>query len=155
MGSLHIPGILLADDTALISNSPRSLQESLYVVELYAYKWRLHYNPNKSISIVFNKQSHISLKLDVQLFDNVIPNCNDVIYAGCLLQANLKSDRLLERACKNARSKIHSLHPVGVNNSQINPAVSAKIWKRIVLPSSLYSCELWTDITKKDQSKLE
>lgn len=25
MGSLHIPGILLADDTALISNSPRSL----------------------------------------------------------------------------------------------------------------------------------
>lgn len=131
MGSLHIPGILLADDTALISNSPRSLQESLYVVELYVYKWRLHYNPNKSVSVVFNKQSHISLELDVQLFDNVIPNCNDVIYAGCLLQANLKSDRLVERACKNARSKTHSLHPVGVYNSQINPAVSAKIWKKL------------------------
>lgn len=152
MGSLHIPGILLADDIALISNSPRSLQESLYVVDIYAYKWRLHYNPNKGVSIVFNKQSHISLKLGVQLFDNVIHNCNDVIYAGCLLQANLKSDRLVERACKNA---IHSLYPVGVNNSQINPVVSAKIWKRIVLPSSLYSCELWTDLTKKDLSKLK
>lgn len=39
--------------SCLISNLPRSLQESLHVVELYAYKWRLHYNPNKSISIVF------------------------------------------------------------------------------------------------------
>lgn len=44
MGSLHIPGILLADDTALKRN--RSLKESLHVVELYAYKWRLYYNPN-------------------------------------------------------------------------------------------------------------
>lgn len=71
------------------------------------------------------------------------------------MQANLKSDRLVERACKFARSEFHSLHPVGVNNSQINPVVSAKIWKRIVLPSSLFSCELWTDLTKKDQYKLE
>lgn len=94
MDSLHIHGILLANNKALISNSSRSLRESLYVVELYAYKWILHYNPNKSscISIVFNKESHISLELDIQLFSNVIPNCNDDIDAGCLLKANLKSD---------------------------------------------------------------
>lgn len=61
--SLHITGVLIADDTALISNLPRTLQESFFVVELYAYKWRrLHYNPNKSASFFFNKQSHISLK---------------------------------------------------------------------------------------------
>lgn len=33
LGSLHNPCILPVDDTALISNSPRSLQDSLYIVE--------------------------------------------------------------------------------------------------------------------------
>lgn len=56
MGSLQIPGILLADDTALITNSPRSLQELLFAVESYDYNRRLFYNPNKNVSIVFNKQ---------------------------------------------------------------------------------------------------
>lgn len=53
MGSLHLPGILLADETALTGHLPRSLQESLFVLEVYAYKMRLHYNKNKSASIVF------------------------------------------------------------------------------------------------------
>lgn len=56
MGSLQIPGILLADDTSLISNSPRSLQELLFALESYYYNRRLFYNPNKNVSIVFNKQ---------------------------------------------------------------------------------------------------
>lgn len=43
------------------------------------------------------------------------------------MQANLKSDILVEQACKNARSKMRSLRPVGVNNSQINPVVLTKI----------------------------
>lgn len=34
---LHIPEILLSDDAALISSSPRFLQESLNAVESYAY----------------------------------------------------------------------------------------------------------------------
>lgn len=68
------------------------------------------------------------------------------IYAVCLLQANIKSDRLLERACKNAKSKIHSFNSVGANNSLSHPVLSGKKWKRNVLlsicalPSSLYSC---------------
>ncbi|XP_062588336.1 uncharacterized protein LOC134250013 [Saccostrea cucullata] len=40
-------GILLADDTALMSNSPTSLQCLLNLVENYAFTWRLHYNPSK------------------------------------------------------------------------------------------------------------
>lgn len=36
-------------------------------------------------------------------YKDEIPNCYDVIYAVCLLETNIKSDRLLERACKNAK----------------------------------------------------
>lgn len=33
LGSMHNPWILPVDDTALISKSPRYLQDSLYIVE--------------------------------------------------------------------------------------------------------------------------
>lgn len=52
-----------------------------------------------------------------------------LFFAGCLVQANLKGDRLVERACTHA-SEIHSLHPVGVNDSKINLVVSENIWKK-------------------------
>ena len=42
LDDLHIASILLTDDTALVSTSPKSLQNMLNIVEKYAYKWRLH-----------------------------------------------------------------------------------------------------------------
>jgi hypothetical protein len=155
LGKTHIPGILLADDTALISNSPGSLQCLLNHVEKYACTWRLHYNPCKSVSIVFNKSHTSSLSYNITLFGNEIPQSDDIVYAGCLLQGNLKSDKLTERVYKAARSKIHSLYSIGVNNSDIHPVVSTKIWKRIVLPSAFYSCEIWPSITLTDMQQLE
>ena len=67
----------------------------------------------------------------------------------------MKCEKLTDRVCKIARSKIHSLYPIGVNCFQIHPIVSAKIWKRIVLPSAFYSCELWTALSKEDLNKIE
>ena len=137
LDDLHIPSILLADDTALLSTSPKSLQNMLNIVEKNAHKWRLHYNPSKSVFIVFNK-SPMRVNPGVKLFNSFIPQCDHIIYAGCLLQENLKADKLIERACKNARTRIHSLYKIGLNSFQLSPVISTKIWKRVVLPSALY-----------------
>lgn len=153
LGDVHIPGILLADDTALTSYSPKVLQNMLNIVEEYAYKWRLHYNPSKSVFVTFSK----SQKKDycITLFGNDIPQSDSIVYAGCLLQGNMKNDKLTERVCKTARCKIHSLYSIGVNKTGLHPAVSAKIWKRIVLPSAFYSCELWPTLSNTEIQKLE
>ena len=87
---LHIPSILLADDTALVSTSPNSLQNMLNIVEKYACKWRLQCNPSISVFIFFNK-SNIRVNPGVKLFNNVIPQCDHVIYVSCLLQENFKA----------------------------------------------------------------
>lgn len=55
LGDIHTPGILLADDTVFMTNSPMSLQCLLNEEENYAYTRRLHYNPSKSVFIVFFK----------------------------------------------------------------------------------------------------
>jgi hypothetical protein len=53
IGSQHIPTVLLADDTTLLSSSPYGLKRSLSVVHQYACEWRLTYNSKKSCVLIF------------------------------------------------------------------------------------------------------
>lgn len=103
---------------------------------------------------VFSKTQKCSASYSIRLFGSEIPQSDNTVYAGCLLQANMKIDKITELVCKTARSKIHSIYSIGVNNSDIHPAVSAKIWKRVVLPSALY-CEIWSSLTLTDMQLLE
>lgn len=79
-GNLHIPNILLADDTFLMSNSPKSLQCLLNHVEKYAFTWRLHNNPIKSVFIVFNRTKKFSVSHSIKLFRSDIPQSDSTIY---------------------------------------------------------------------------
>lgn len=143
LGNLHIPSILLANDTVLMNNSPKSSQCLPNHVEKYVFTWRLHYNPSKVIFIVFNKTKKCSVSHRVKLFESDISKPDSTIYAGCILQSNIKCDKLTERVCKTRRSKIHYLYSIGVNDSEIHPVVSSKIWKRVVLLFYFYFCEIW------------
>lgn len=138
---LHIPSILLANDTVLMNNSPKSSQCLPNHVEKYAFTWRLHYNPSKVVFIVFNKTKKCSVSHRVKLFESDISKPDSSIYAGYILQSNIKCDKLTERVCKTTRSKIHYLYSIGVNDSEIHPVVSSKILKRVVFLS--FFCEIW------------
>ena len=54
-------------------------------------------------------------------------------------------------AYKSARSKIHKLYKAGL----LFPVVSTKIRKRVILPSALYVCQIWTTLSNEDIWKLE
>ena len=108
----------------------------------------------KSVIIVFNKYS-IRVNLSIKVFNYFVPQCDHVIYAGCLLQENLKADKCYERVFKSARSKIHSLYKVGLNSFQLSPVVCTTISKRVVLPTALYACELWSSLSNEDIRKLQ
>lgn len=105
--------------------------------------------------ILFLTNTKCSVSYIITLFGSKIPQSDNIVYAGCLLHANMKSDEITKRVCKTARSKIHSLNSIGVNNSDIHPAVFSKICKRIVLPIALYSCEIWPSLTLIDMQLLE
>ena len=46
-------------------------------------------------------------------------------------------------------------YKIGLNSFQLSPVISTKIWKRVVLPSVLYACELWTSLSNEDIRNLE
>ncbi|XP_069125603.1 uncharacterized protein [Argopecten irradians] len=54
--NIHIPCILLADDTCVISGSNTTLQRLLDIVYNYSRKWRLSYNSTKSAAVIFRTE---------------------------------------------------------------------------------------------------
>ncbi|CAC5412009.1 unnamed protein product [Mytilus coruscus] len=56
---LHIPCVLLADDTTLLSSSKNGLQILLNIVYEYAQRWRLKYNALKSKFLLFSPKKYM------------------------------------------------------------------------------------------------
>ncbi|CAG2197835.1 unnamed protein product [Mytilus edulis] len=65
IGYLNIPAILLADDTTLLSASPKGLQGLLDCVQTYACKWN-KYNGTKVVSWLLIIKQMLTLSLEIQ-----------------------------------------------------------------------------------------
>ncbi|VDI79116.1 Hypothetical predicted protein [Mytilus galloprovincialis] len=159
IGHIHIPTILLADDTTLLSGTKSGLQQMLNVVNKYAYTWRLKYNATKSTHLLFKPAKttikHNESKYEFCLGETKVPMKQSIIYAGTLIDSNMKSYDRTDKACKKMKMNLHSLYSIGLNRSGMNSITNTTIWKRIVLPTALYSCELWGTLTFAETKMLE
>ena len=150
----HMPAILLADDTTIISTSPSGLQRLLNIVNLYADKWRLTYNATKSKIVIFQKSKTV-LSFEYSLGETALELFPSVTYGGILLTYNLLCKTRVDDYCRKARQHVNSLRPLGLNQSGLHPATCVKIWQRFVLKTSFYGCELLSNIHGKDIILLE
>ncbi|CAG2232008.1 unnamed protein product [Mytilus edulis] len=151
IGYLNIPAILLADDTTLLSASPKGLQGLLDCVQTYACKWRLKYNGTKSCVLTFNNNTDV----DIKLGNTTIACKTDTIYAGTLITNNNKTFERTKNAAKKLKKNLHSLYSAGVNPKGLTPITNTLIWKRFVLPTALYSCEVWGQLSNSEIELLE
>lgn len=158
--NLHVPCVILADDTSLISSTASALQTQLNVVVDYASKWHLKYNPSKSCIIYFTSKRNRRQSATENIF--LLGNKNTPIdvkeentYAGVTITNKLSSDSAISRACCKGRKMMNSLINVGVHKNGINPILGCKMWKTVVTPAVLYGCELWTNVAKKSVDNLE
>lgn len=154
IADLHLPCVLLADDTTVMANSHHSMQHLLDNISSYARRWRLRYNADKSCTVLFtNKRTAV---IPSFLFDKTqIPAVKNKKYAGVPLAYNLKSNYAIEEACDKGKHLLNSFYFIGIRDGGMNPLTSLKIWKRIILPSVLYGCELWSGIPHSMIEKLE
>ncbi|CAG2231536.1 unnamed protein product [Mytilus edulis] len=151
IGYLNIPAILLADDTTLLSASPKGLQGLLDCVQTYACKWRLKYNGTKSCVLAFNNNTDV----DIKLGNTKIACKTDTIYAGTLITNNNKTFERTKNSAKKLKKNLHSLYSAGVNPKGLTPITNTLIWKRFVLPTALYSCEVWGQLSNSEIELLE
>lgn len=90
---LHVPCVILADDTSLISNTQTTMQKQLNVVVDFASKWRLKYNPLKSCIIYFTSKRNRRKPATENIFllgnkNSPIDITDENIYAGWQLLTN-------------------------------------------------------------------
>jgi len=122
----HIPAILLADDTCLMSASKPDLQNLLNIVNNYANKWKLKYNGKKSLVIPFNRDKTVN-NMKLRLGQCEIKYKNDIVYAGTVISNNKNTDICIDRASGKLKKSFYSLHDLGVTYGGIKPVSSALI----------------------------
>ncbi len=150
----HCPGILLADDTTLVSSSTGGLQTLLEVVETYAYKWHLKYNVSKSAILCFGDANRTVDNIHLSISGVDIPQKCSIRYAGVLLSTGKSLERT-KMVCEKLRVHINANHSHGLFFGGLNPIHAAFIWERVILACGLYGCSVWGKLTLKEYDMLE
>lgn len=147
----------VADDMILFSMSKYSLDQMLQICYNYSLKWRFEYNANKCSVVVYNEskyefdQSNRLWKLGNQIIHEDIQYTHLGIICNkyCSLNDNVHS------ASIKLRGTLLNISNSGISSGALNPISLLKIYRSVVLPKSLYGCELWSYLTSANILEIE
>ena len=86
------------------------------------------------------------------LGDTTIQNKSDFTHLGIIVNNKSKFSELIATACTKGRKSDFALSDLG--SPYLNPMTMSHLYKRVVLPSVLYGCELWNGLTNTDTQRL-
>jgi glycerol uptake facilitator-like aquaporin len=55
------------------------------------------------------------------------------VYAGIVINDRLQTNTAVNQACKKGKRIMNSLINIGIHDRGINPAISVKLWKTVVI----------------------
>ena len=158
INGINVSRLTLADDTALMSLSPKGLQAMMDRAHQYGRKWRLRFSSTKSKVVVFGETNyqHKRNKLlrSWSMGDSATEEVDSYNHVGIMLYACSQSDRT-KRVVNKGKGLLASLAGVGVKFDGLNPIYSARVWDRMCVPSVLYGCEVWYDLKPSEMLALE
>ena len=145
-------GILLqADDIALIAINKHCLDIMIKECFTFASKWRLLLHPKKSKILVYGEKKKVDRlwKVDSTIIDEV--QCH--VHCGVTLCTERSRISHTKDVCRKGRGIMLALLNSGLG--QLNPITGSKLYKSIVIPSALYSCELWSNLSQTEKLMIE
>lgn len=155
-GILNIPSSCpsLADDLSLIAVTPLALQKLLDIAYRYACKWRFMFNASKSCVLQFRAQG---AKLDTcniswYLGPAIVSYERSYNHLGIIINGKCKLSDRIQEACNKGRKSYFALSDLGT--PFLNPRTLTHLYKTIVLPTVLYGCELWNNMSYRDRNQL-
>ena len=140
---------VLADDLSCIAVSPLALQSMLNVAYTYAIKWRFSFNAEKSCIVKFRaKGNRLPDDFKWYIGPYEIPCEENYNHLGILINHKCKLSDRIHAACNKGRKSYFALSDLGT--TFLNPWTFIHLYKTVVLPSVLYGCELWANLTRED-----
>jgi len=152
--NVDVSSLTFADDTLLMANSVNGLQRMLNNLHNYGRKWRIKFSPTKTVCMTFGESQHAhfcnkdnrcwylgNIKLD---------EVSHIMYLGNKMCAYNSSKERSKDMSRRAYMYLGNLTSIGFHALGLSPETNAVLWKRLCIPSMLFSCETWGDLTKKE-----
>jgi hypothetical protein len=140
----------MADDTLLLSMTPRGLQTMIDNAYMYGRLWRLEYSPSKTKCIVFGdrKLKHID---NYQWFlgDQRLEIVTSYNYLGIIISGDGLSQNRTTIMANKGYANLGMLKASGFHSEGLSPLTCSNLWQRLLIPSMLYGCEVWGDLAKE------
>lgn len=133
--------ILYADDTALLSESPEGLQETLTYFEKYCDNWKLKVNRSKTKVVVFSKKK-VRHNQNFKLYGENIEIVDAYSYLGILFNFNGSFCKARKKLVEQAQKALFALYRK-IKNICIPIDLQLKLFDSLVSPVLMYASEVW------------
>ena len=149
-----------ADDIAIVATSKCNLQSMMDICYDFSLKWRFIIHPDKSKVLVYNESRKWAnenfLARSWKLGGNVINQVQSHMHCGVLFSSINNSVDRTKTACRKGRGIMSAIcNTGGLGQGKMNPMTAVKLYKAITLPSALYGCEIWNQLTRNEILMLE
>ena len=135
--------IMYADDTVLVSDSPKGLQDALDSLLSYTKRWKLKINEGKTKVMIFCKRMTKTVSgLNFNLGNTVLEKVKTYKYLGILFTPNGRFKECIKYLCNQAQRAMFSLL-TKARMLQLPLDVQLNLFHSTVLPIALYGCEVW------------
>lgn len=138
---LQLYVLLYADDTILLAESPKDLQNSLDTLYEYCKKWKLTVNMDKTNIVVFSK-GKVTKVPQFKYGNTNVTYAHSYTYLGVVMKHNKNFDSAIDKQIAQANRALHNLL---VKSSRLKLPIDIllSLYNILVLPVLLYGCEIW------------
>ena len=155
----NVGSLTLADDTFLLSNTVRGLQNMIDLASNFAQKWRFNFSSAKTKCVTFGESKiqnskNISIRkwyLNGAQIDEVQYSVHVGVHI-CSYNSTIERTKSMSRKGYAIYGKLIGC---GLNKNGLSPLTSSHVWHRMALPSMLYSCELWGELPQNQINTFE
>ena len=84
------------------------------------------------------------------LGNNFLQQSDYAIHLGIRQDSNLKLTNRITERCQKAKNSFFAMAGLGLRPLGLNPLTSISLYKKIVIPTVLYGCELWNNMNNSD-----
>lgn len=128
-----------------------AIQNILTTAYKYSTNWRFKFNADKSSVLRFSSSSiRNQSNLSWLLGNESVELSESYNHLGILLQSKLVHTEKIENGCRKGRQAYFGIKI----RDHLNPDTLSRLYKKVVLPSILYGCELWCDLRQRDLQAL-
>ena len=143
VNGININNIRYADDTVLISTSPRELQKMLNELEKIGEQYGMSIDVSKTECLVVTKLERVP-RLTLFLKGNSIKQTEHLRCLGSLISSNGRSTNEIKRRIVLAKQAFIDLGYI-LRNKKMSFRIRFRLLKCYVWSVFLYGCESWTN----------